>query len=245
MRSNFSRLTTGAALIFTAAAAAGAFLLQHRFRADLSPTTLRDGRIVLTPGEFIFHPSDPRRNGSALNIQDGKLHTAAVIPYPARHPQGTWFLIDVALSHWPPGAPGESPRVRKPGALILHNGICADCPIREFKAYGRIRRTRIELLARRANNPDKEFKHERWNVIYSRTLELPDRPGPFRVELPLPPAAASPGYPRNVFFLACKITVLSVHPGSRFPDRVALAEFTYVDGPDPALRKSAGEHIWK
>lgn len=210
----------------------------------LTTLTLRNGRIVLSSGEYIFDRADPEKSGSVKNIIDGNLQTAAILPFPGPPPEGTYLLIDSALSHWPPAHPGDRPRPRKPAAIRLYNGPCGRCPVEDFRRYSRIRRARIQILNRQANDPDREFLHERTFPIKTMMFDFPDTAGPIDIPLNLPVAPPSPGYPRNVSYIVSKITILEVYPGTEFPGRVAVAEFLYGDRAGEALQGQGGIVYW-
>jgi len=204
----------------------------------LPSIVLGAGLLVWSPGEYIYHGSDPRVNGASKNAVDRNPETAAIQPYPAPHPEGSHWIIDCGLSHWPPAAPGQKPRPRRPDHILIYNGPCTSCSPRKFRAYGRIRRARLEILYRKANNPDKDFKHEPSLRVLTLRKEFPDAPGPVKIPLPLPAAGPSPGFPVGMIYIRAKITVESAYPGEKFPDRVALAEFRYADrGSNEALQK--------
>ncbi len=228
----FRRALVGLALPALAPAAVG-FLSAFQawgYAPELPARTLASGRIILAPGEFYRAADDPRRDGRAANAGDGDLERAALVPFPAAHPEGTWWLIDLALSHWPARAPGAPPEIRTPHAITLWNGPCTRCPRDEFRRYARIKRARAELLVRRANNVDQEYVIPQAVPIWIREIVLLDQPGPQTIRLDgVPPGAPSSGWPENMNYLILKITVLETYPGAVFSDRVALAETLYAD----------------
>lgn len=209
------------------------------YAPDLPARTLASGRIILSPGEFYRSPDDPARDGRASNAGDGDAERAAVVPFPAAHPEGTWFLIDLALSHWPGRTPGAPPESRTPRSIQIWNGPCERCAAHEFQRYSRIKRARMEFLVRRANNVDQEYVIPQAVPVWIREIALLDQPGPQTILLDgVPPAAPSSGWPENMNYLILKITVLETYPGAVFSDRVALAETLYSDrGQDNAIKE--------
>ncbi len=200
------------------------------FRNDLAGHILRSGRLVLSSGDFIHHKSDPQRNGNDDHVIDGDLESAAVLLYPSPHPQGTWLLIDLGLSHWPAPESDAAPRPRKPAYVEIFNGPCTRCDGTRFRSHGRWKSVRVELLARRANVMDEEYVIPPEEVLWSRLIRLPDAPGPERLDLSdVPQAPPSSGWPENMSYIRIKFTALDVYPGERFDDRIALSEIVYAD----------------
>ncbi len=208
---------------------------------DVPSETLHRGRIILTPGEFLYAGDDPDRNGSRMNVMDGNENTAGIIPFPAPPPEGSYYLMDTALTHWPPLHQNGKPRRRIPSLLRITNGLCLNCPLSEFQKYGRIQTARIEILYRRANDPDVEYVIPPAVPQLVFRYDFPDRPGSFDIPLHLNRVLGSPAYPKNVYYIICKITVLTVYPGSVYSDRVALAEVVYGDRSDPY----SSVHLWR
>jgi len=212
------------------AIAGSAFYLFTKSVEELPLYTLERGRLIFTPGEFVYPPDDPGKNGQANNIHDCDPETAAVIPYPAVPPEGSYILMDLALSHYP-GANGDRPRARKSALLRFYNGACTNCTEDKFQSYPRIKRARIEILKRRANDPDVEYVHPPVEKVLEWEQTFPDRPGPFDMALHLPPWPESARYPENVSNILVKLTVLEIYPGTKFNDRVAITEMEYADTP--------------
>jgi hypothetical protein len=209
------------------------------YAQNLPARTLASGRIILSPGEFYRSPDDPARDGRASNAGDGDPERAAVVPFPAAHPEGTWFLIDLALSHWPARTRGAAPESRTPHSITIWNGPCSRCTRTEFQRYSRIKRARVEFLVRRANNVDEEYVIPQAVPVWIREIALLDQPGPQTIPLDgVPPGGPSSGWPENMNYLILKITVLETYPGAVFSDRVALAETLYSDrGQDNAVKE--------
>ena len=215
-------------------------LWQYSYSFKLSEYILKNGRIVLSSSELNYPPDDPGQSGGRAGIIDGDPSSPVVLRYPAPPPEGVYLLIDTALSHWPPQRDKQTPRARKPAEIIFYNGVCQKCEPEKFRGYSRVRRVRIEILNRKANNPDKDYLHEKTYPVRSFEWEFEDRPGPQRVKLNMPRALDSPAYPQNVFYIVTKIVVLSVYPGEVFNDRVALGELIYGDWP-VVIKKSQAE----
>ena len=218
-------LLAGAA--FALALATIAVYQSRGYASDLASYVLFRGRIVLSSGDLVFAPDDPEENGAASHVLDGDVNSPAILAFPAQHPHGTFLLIDTALSHWP----GEPPQARRPLQLEIYNGACGpDCDPRRFHRYGRMRNVTLQLLARRANNPDEEFVIPQAHPIWERSLELPDRPGPIVVPLSDAPAAPpATAWPENMSYWIVRGQVHTIYPGQVFADRFALAEVRYSD----------------
>ncbi len=226
---------TGMALKIAVPAGAAALLLMFSllqalgYRADLPAYILAHGRIVLSSGDFVFPQDDAQQNGSARRVQDGRGATAAILRFPADHPHGTFLLLDTALTHSPAKQTGAS-RVRRPEALLFYSGPCVRCEAGEFRRYARLKRVRIDLLHRRANNPDEVFVIPDARPVYSLEVTLEDRPGPQRIALnnaPTPAPAAD--WPAGMHYIITRLQILEVYPGQEFTDRFALTEVVYSD----------------
>lgn len=205
------------------------------YRADLPAYILAHGRIVLSSGDFVFPHDDPQQNGAVGRVQDGRADTAGILHFPAAHPHGTFLLLDTALTHSPPRDTGETAgsgpaRARRPEALVFYSGPCANCTDEAFRRYGRLKRVRVDLLHRRANNPDEEFIIPDARPVYSREILLADQPGPQRFSLadaPTPAPAAD--WPEGMHYIITRLQVLEIYPGTEFADRYALSEVVYLD----------------
>lgn len=199
------------------------------YRADLPAYILAHGRIVLSSGDLVLPPDDAQRNGAAQRVQDGRRDTAAILRFPAEHPHGTFLLLDTALTHSPADQPGTS-RVRRPESLEFYNGACVECSDSEFRRYGRLKRVRIDLLHRQANNPDEEFVIPEARPVYSLEATLADRPGPQRISLNGASAPApADDWPVGMHYIITRLQILEVYPGQEFADRFALTEVIYSD----------------
>lgn len=235
---------------------AGVSYAQATGYADqLADYVLFRGRIVLSSGDLVYPTGDPTRNGAAAAVLDGDPESPAILSFPATHPHGTFLLIDTALTHSPAGfiaaipddlSSGETSRTanptitakqpasRQPVALKIYNGACHACDRNDFQRYGRIKRARIEILHRRANNPDEEFLIPRARPIWERTVDFPDASGPLSIslaDLPTPPS--SQAWPEQMQYIITHIQVLEIYPGTDFPDRFALGEVVYQDRAGP------------
>ncbi|MEQ9365996.1 MAG: hypothetical protein RIF32_17265 [Leptospirales bacterium] len=200
----------------------------------LADYALFRGRIVLSSGDLVFPADDPGTNGEAAAVLDGDPDRAAILRFPAEHPHGTFLLIDTALTHSPGTTAEAPPRPRRAVSLRIFNGVCLRCDPKRFTEYGRIKRARLEILYRRANNPDEEFVIPEARPVLERVLEFPDRPGGFTVsleDLPAPPPSS--GWPENMSYMITHIQVLEIYPGTRFADRFAVGEVVYRDRPAP------------
>ncbi len=225
-------LSLPAALLLPWALLSLSWLQYSLSRTNLVEKTLQYGRIVLSSGEVLYPPDDPERDGSASHVLDRDPDSPAILSYPHPPPEGTHLLIDLALTHFPGEQEGSPPRIRRARELLLYNGPCVECDASHFRSFSRIKQARVEILYRRANNPDAEFLIPPAHPVWSKTLTLPDRPGPFSLSLrEIPPPPSSPAYPEGVSYIIAKITILSVYPGERFPGRVALGEVLYSDEP--------------
>lgn len=209
-------------------------------RHNLPTETLKRGRIVIVSGTPKEVSAPLKGDGSPSRLLDGNLEEAALLENPTRHPEGLFFLSDLALSHWPPEKPGMPPRERRPVALVIYNGVCTDCPLETFRAYPRIKKARLEILHRRANDPDVEMVIPEARIVYLTEIELPDRPGPVEIKLSLPIAEKSESYPDHVFYIITKIMPKELYPGTKAQTPVGLAEIEYVDESREGQR-----HVWK
>ncbi len=206
------------------------------YQDDLAGYALFRGRIVLSSGDLVYPDDDPESNGAAARVLDSDPDRPAILRFPAAHPHGTFLLIDTALTHSPAGSDAEHSHAppRSALALEIYNGACRICAPERFRAYGRIKRARVQLLYRRANNPDEEFVIPQARPVFERIITLPDEPGPFSVSLrALPPEAPSPGWPDGMQYMITRLEILEVYPGEVFADRFALGEIVYVDRPAP------------
>lgn len=230
-----------APLLLGALLAGGSLYQIREAGRDLPGRIMQHGRVVLSSPGF----DDGAEPGLLV---DGRTDTAAVLRFPAPPPEGAFLLSDLALTHFPgpTGDPDRPLRPRRALALRLFNGACVDCSEQEFRRYGRIKRARLEILQRRANDPDVEFIIPPVRLLRSVELDFPDRPGPVEIPLELPDPDPAPAYPANVFYIICKLTVLEQFPGRKFPDRVAVAELIYVDSDlEAALQGEGRPFPWK
>ncbi|MCE9597902.1 MAG: hypothetical protein K8S54_08030 [Spirochaetia bacterium] len=198
-----------------------AWLQGTKFAPTLSSDTLRRGRIVLSSGDEEHFVLANNREGSARLVLDGDPKTFSTLYFPSDHPEGTHFLADLALSHFP----GNPPVSRKPTSLHFLNGPAAPA---DFEDYARPREVRIAMLARRANDPDVENLIPDAHVIWQSTLTFPDSRD-YTIQLPIPMAESSTGYPENVKLWILKVTVLSIYPGKKYFHNVAIREIDYID----------------
>ena len=190
--------------------------------------TLLYGRDVITNGEIIFPHDDPKRDGSAHNVHDGNPNSALVIPYPGTPPEGSFVLLDAGLSHF--SIPGESPqKIRIPVSISLYNGPCSSCDDENYRKIPRIKKMRVEFLKRQANDPDVDYFFPETIPIFSLTIDVPDEPGPLVIPLHIDPPAVSNRYPESTFYYRIKLTVLDIHQGTLFNDRVSMTEIEYTD----------------
>ena len=204
------------------------FFQTSKSTEEIRKNTLLYGRDVITNGEIIFPSDDPKRDGSGHNVHDGDPESAAVIPYPGAPPEGTFILLDAGLSHFP-AENGGPQRKRLPLYITLFNGPCTDCKRNDFTATARIKKMRAEFLRRQANDPDVDFYFPETKPVYTVVLDVPDRPGPFKIPVNVNPPEESERYPENTFYYRIKITVLDIHSGTLFNDRVSVAEIEYTD----------------
>ncbi len=209
-------------------------------RHALPGETLKRGRIVIVSGRAVSVKAPIQGDGSPSHLLDGNLEEAALLENPTTHPEGLFFLSDLALTHWPPEKEGLHPRERRPVSLIVHNGVCTTCPLEVFRSYPRIKRARLEILHRRANDPDVEMVIPEARIVYLTEIELPDRPGPVEIPLPLPAAEKSDAYPDHVFYIIAKIMPKELYPGTKAQTPVGLAEIEYVD-----MSPGGPPHVWK
>ncbi|MCB1327092.1 MAG: hypothetical protein KDK35_17780 [Leptospiraceae bacterium] len=217
-------LPAGFALLLSAVA----FLQATAFRSDLADRVLESGRVVLAPEAIPVSREDPGLDGSLSNLEDGDPETAAVVAYPANHPEKTHFLIDLALTHWP-GINGGPPRARVPVAIVVRNGLCTNCDRSRFEDYSRVRRAEFSILYRHANRIDEDYEIPPVREVWTRTITLPDSPDPFSIFPDLSPPPASNGWGDHMDYIILRIRVETVYPGNRFPGRLALAEVTWKD----------------
>ena len=217
-------------------------LAQARFsREDLGGRILRTGRIVLASAEYAQSLSEHAFLGSPARVLDGNLETGTVLAFHGGGNSAPYLLVDVGLSHDPPA---RTPRPRRPASLLLYPGPCTACSVARFSRYGRPRDIRLELYARQANNPDRDFRHEPPLLVHGWQVVLADRPGPQAVSIQVAAPPTSSGYPHNVSYYSMKIIVLSVYPGGEFPGSVAFSEVVYGDA-DPAVSVRAPIRYWK
>jgi hypothetical protein len=183
---------------------------------------------VITNGEFIFPYDDPKRDGSSHNVHDGNYDSAVVIPYPGSPPEGSFILLEAGLSHF--SVPDEGPQKRRlPVSITLYNGPCTFCERETFKKIPAIKRMRVEFLKRQANDPDVEYFFHETKPIFTKNITVPDEAGPFLIPLHVPPPEPSDRYPDKTFYYRIKITVLDIHPGTLYHDRVSVSEIEYTD----------------
>lgn len=209
-------------------------------RHNLATETLKRGRIVIVSGTPREVPAPIQGDGSPSRLLDENLEEPTLLENPTKHPEGLFFLSDLALTHYPPEKKGMKPRERQPLALIIYNGVCTACPPEVFRSYPRIKKARLEILHRRANDPDVEMVIPDARIVYLTEIELPDRPGPVEIPLPMPVAEKSESYPEHVFYIIAKIMPKELYPGTKAQTPVGLAEIEYVD------RSPGGpRHVWK
>lgn len=189
-------------------------------KTNLPQHILHKGRIVL---------SSEIHAGKASALYDTDLNTSLVLTFPDAPPEGTYLLADLALSHFPPE---QHPEPRKPQKIIVYNGRCTNCARPKFLEYSRIKKATIEILARRANDPDVENFIPPSRILYTRDVELADMAGPQSIGLEIPRAPKSISYPENVSYLIVKIIAKEVYSGTLYPNTVAIAEIQYVDSGD-------------
>ena len=127
----------------------------------------------------------------------------------------------------------------------------------QYNEFSRIKRARIEIYKRKANNPDKEYRHEKTEYITGLLREFPDRPGPFEVSLNIPSLEPIALFSDQPHFLIIKTVVLDVYYGEK-RDMVALGEFIYADNAADIVTDGAANvvadgirsdaekiHLWK
>jgi hypothetical protein len=181
---------------------------------DLERDTLRRGRIALSSGDFA-QPNDLKnRDNSVRFLLDGDLSTHTQIYFPSSHPEGTHLIAELGLSH----LPGSEIKPLRPVLLRIHQD--------QSGRFSTIRRARISILTRRANDPDRENVIPPTQVIWEKVVDL-ERVPAADVILDLPPAARSGTYPENVFLIIAKIQVLEVYEGED-RNRVAVSELEYL-----------------
>ncbi len=205
---------------------------------SLQEIILREGRIILSSRDLPYNPRDPSTPGEASNVIDGDFNSAVLLPHPSGHREGTYLLMDMALTHHP-SQDGLQPR--RTLGFWMYMGGCADCPPETFHAYSRPKQGRLELLYRRANDPDQEFIIPPAHIIVTVTVHWKDTPSPQWVSLHVPDPAYSAKYPENVNYIIAKLYIDDVYPGKKFPDIVAIREIVYMDGEIPEIKGKAGE----
>lgn len=184
---------------------------------NLERDTLRRGRIALSSGDFAVPNEQKNRDNSVRFLLDGDLGTHTQIYFPSLHPEGTHVIAELGLTHLPP-AEARPPEPLKPVLLRIYQ--------EEGGAYSRIKKARISILRRRANDPDRENVIPPTEQIWSQELLLNDAPIQ-EIPVTLPIAQASPRYPEHVYLIIAKIHILEIYPG-RDGNRVALQELEYL-----------------
>lgn len=195
---------------------------------DLARTSIRGGRIVLSSGDISRTALLPGVIGTAPAALDSNRENPALLRHPSGHPEGTYLLMDLALSHWPSAS---EPLKRKPVSVTIYNGPCSNCTEQRFRSVSRIRRGRLEILYRRANNPDVEFLIPEARIVYSTEFTLPDSPDPVVIPIFPPLPDESPGYPEKMNYIIGKLIVLGIYPGEIERGIVAVGEVVYNDSP--------------
>jgi len=179
--------------------------------------TLKRGRIALSSGDFAVPNELTNRDNSVRFLLDGDLRTHTQIYFPSAHPEGTHLIAELGLTHLPPQA-GKPPRALKPVILRIYQ--------EQSGQFSRMKKARVSILRRRANDPDRENVIPETEQIYSALVTLSDAPIE-EVALQLPLAEPSGKYPQNVYLIIAKIQILEIFPG-RDGNRVALQELEYL-----------------
>lgn len=225
-------------------------IFQWSFAGDSLPgSVLVGGRLMVDSGLL-------DAENSSRNLLDGDPLTGCTLIYPSNHPQGTFLLWDMGLTHFPPEKPGDPLPARKAVELVIESGLSEDGTSPVYRSVGRPKKILLEVHYRQANDPDVDYYFPEPRVVFQKELTLPDSPAPFPVALDLPPLSDSPRYPEGVFLIVGKITVLSTYPGdpaqgedSTPTGGVAFRELDYIDSPvSPAppssLQKNDTFHFW-
>lgn len=173
-------LITAPGALFAAALALLSLALASSSRGNLGEILL-DSRIVLCN-------EGSRCSGKIFRGAEQKL----IVPGPP--PEGTFLLADTHLSQ-----PGDRP------AQVLAFRSIENC-----QGRARIKKARLEVLYRRANDPDREFLIPRALVVWQNTLSFPDHCGWHSVNLDLPAVAPDESF-KETQLLIVKITVLDVY----------------------------------
>jgi len=178
----------------------------------LERDTLRRGRIALSSGDFAEPSELKNRDNSVRFLLDGDLSTHTQIYFPSRHAEGTHLIAELGLTHLPGPVP------LRPVLLRFYQD--------QNGQFATIRRARISILERRANDPDRENVIPPAHVVWEKTVDL-EQKRISDVMLDLPMARASSVYPQNVFLVIVKITVLEIYEGID-RNRVAVSELEYL-----------------
>lgn len=226
----YQRFLTGfVCLLFTILLASVSFWQGYTWRTDLATYILHQGRIVLSPGQ---NPGDPVfSSGSLQNLVDSNLESFMHIALHVEHPHGAHLLADLAMSHWPAAGNVLKPQARRPVAILIYAGSCNLCGSVKFRAYDRPRKIRLDLLIRKANNPDQDYEIPPVSLLASQEWLLEDRPGPQRIDFDLPAFKKSSAWPDNMNYIIARLLILDTFVGQVFPGRVAISELIYIDSP--------------
>lgn len=181
---------------------------------DLERAALRRGRISLSSGDTAEPDELKNRENSVRFLLDGDLSTHTQIYFPSRHPEGTHLIAELGLTHLPAAVPVPL----RPVLIRFHQN--------QSGRFSTIRRARISILERRANDPDRENVIPPTQVVWERTVTLSNS-AVSDVALDLPMARDSLVYPQNVFLIIVKIQVLEVYEGVE-RNRVAVSELEYL-----------------
>ena len=194
---------------------------------DLSAFVKKNGRLVLAPGQTKGNPDFDSSN--LQNLVDDDSNTFMLIDYPAEVNEKTYILVDLGLTHWAPQNKLGGPTSRKAVALKIANGSCLDCAPMEFQQHARLKKIRVDILYRQANNVDQDYKYPQINSVYSTFADLPDHPGVTTIDLSkVPIPLKSKSWPQNMFYIVAKIVIYDIYK-EKADQKLAIAEVAYID----------------
>lgn len=208
---------------------AAAIFESRMAQPDLATFVRINGRQVIAPGQKQDNPDYHRIN--LRNLIDGDPDTSILLKHPANLPESTYILVDLGLTHWARRINEKAPTTRKANKIQIINGSCQRCPSDRFKQTARLKKIRIDLLYRQANNVDKEYEFPPVRVVSSKTVEINDSQDTIQVDLSeISPPKSSQRWPENMFYIIAKVVILDLYPGT-IDNRVAIAELIYLDQP--------------
>ncbi|MBE7438142.1 MAG: hypothetical protein HS115_06760 [Spirochaetales bacterium] len=172
------------ALAFALGLAAATLSLSSSSRRSL-PVLLLDSRIVLCN-------SGSTCSGKVFRGEEQEL------VFPAAPPEGTFLLADAHLK-----SVQGNPSAGKARLSIRNGG-------KKCLEKGRIKKARLEVLYRRANDPDREFVIPPAHVVWKQTVSFPDQCAWHTLDFILPDVGPGKSY-EETQLLIIKVSVLEIY----------------------------------